>query len=681
MVSLTLISISPADGARNVTPDSNIVLTFNQPIMAGSGNISILNSGYDYYSVDIHSSNIQISGNILTLDPPTDFQPGFTYQVSLHPGLIVGADQSTLENRLITFQAEPPPGPRNLNGTPARDWLLGSNSNDVIAGDGGDDGLLGFGGNDVLLGGTGNDSLDGGDGDDSLDGGFGDDILYDDDGINVLHGGDGHDRLTLRAGNGRSTAYGDDGLDYLETNGTNDTLAGGKDNDYLLANIGATSAMGTVALSGGAGDDKLIVDMAQYRGVHVVLEGGTGKNTYEFRGATPDAPHVIKDFQPGIDTVWLQHAALASPDSNPFGPAGYLKAVQQGSDTLIMQDEDGAAGAHSGWQPYILFQNVALATLGAADFLSMSPDGNTAGVRLQGTDGDDSLNGSIDGDRLYGAGGSDFLIGGGGADTLEGGAGYDFLRGGSDSDVLAGGAGADSLDGDGGDDILDGGDDNDWLRGGGDNDILYGGAGQDMLMGGGGTNVLNGGSGTDFAFLDLDYSNARVTLTNGQYRVEGLRDGTGVNLLQDVERIVFVGYRSTPTLATDIDGNAGQLYRLYLAAFNHTPDDAGYAYWLKRADQGVSMEEIAWQFTQSEEFSTVYGANTSNASFVRQLYHTVLHRAPDDAGYTYWLDALDQQHTTRSRLLRVFAESSEHVEATAGLIGLGIRFDAYYYPF
>lgn len=693
MAYLTLTSVTPTDGARNVPLNSNIMLTFNTLILAGSGTISISNNGdYNWLAIDIHSSQARISGNTLTLVPPADFQLGYTYQVLLHPGLILGVDGSTLKDpELINFQTEPPVGPRILTGTPDRDWLLGSNSNDVMDGNDGNDGLQGFGGNDVLQGGAGDDYLEGGDGDDSLDGGFGNDGLLDGDGNNVLHGADGNDRLTLSAGNGKSTAYGDDGLDYLESNGANDTLVGGNGNDYLLANIGATAGMGTVSLSGGAGDDQLFVYMGDYRGVHAVLDGGTGKNTYEFRGRTPDTPHAITDFQPGIDTIQLSYAALANPDSNPFGPAGYLRAEQRGGDTLILQDDDGAAGTQAGFQPFLLLKNVALASLSAADFLSMSPDGNTAGLRLQGGDGDDSFLGSIDGDRMNGGAGRDFLYGAGGADSLEGGLGTDYLRGGSGNDFLDGGAGSDDLDGGAGDDVLEGGDGNDFLAGGLGSDFISGGAGNDMMFGGSGSskspvndgagaNVFMGGSGLDYAYLDRTFSQTRVSYADGWYRVEDVAGHLATNVLQGVERLVLLGADGMQTLAFDTDGNAGQLYRLYLAAFGHKPDDAGYAYWLKRADQGLSLDDIARQFTQTSEFTSVYGTGGNSAAFVNQLYQTVLHRAPDDAGKAYWVVALDQQRTTPAGLLRLFAESSEHVDAVSGLIGLGIKYD-YFNPF
>lgn len=69
------------------------------------------------------------------------------------------------------------------------------------------------------------------------------------------------------------------------------------------------------------------------------------------------------------------------------------------------------------------------------------------GVRGKLTPGSDWMNGSVGDDNLDGAGRPDFLNGGLGNDRLRGGAGDDQLDGHSGDDVLWGGAGSDYLDG------------------------------------------------------------------------------------------------------------------------------------------------------------------------------------------------------------------------------------------
>jgi hypothetical protein len=116
---------------------------------------------------------------------------------------------------------------------------------------------------------------------------------------------------------------------------------------------------------------------------------------------------------------------------------------------------------------------------------------------LNGRSGDDVLRGGSGDDVLNGGSGDDILRGGSGDDVLNGGSGDDILRGGSGDDELNGGSGDDQLFGGSGDDELNGGSGDDVLRGGTGDDVLNGGSGDDELFGGAGDDVLNGGSGDD----------------------------------------------------------------------------------------------------------------------------------------------------------------------------------------
>jgi hypothetical protein len=62
---------------------------------------------------------------------------------------------------------------------------------------------------------------------------------------------------------------------------------------------------------------------------------------------------------------------------------------------------------------------------------------------------------------------------------------------------------------------------------------------------------------------------------------------------------------------------------------------------------------------------------------VEAVYRNVLHRAPDKAGYDYWVAALDAGHSSTAQLLTAFSESSENQAALAGVIGNGFAFTPY----
>jgi Ca2+-binding RTX toxin-like protein len=142
------------------------------------------------------------------------------------------------------------------------------------------------------------------------------------------------------------------------------------------------------------------------------------------------------------------------------------------------------------------------------DYLS----GGSGSDLLRGGPGDDTLMGRVGVDFLYGDAGRDYLRGGSATDHLFGGDGDDILYGESGNDILHGDAGNDLMFGDvedattGGNDSLFGGTGKDTLTGSGgadqlngedDNDLLNGGAGADALSGGGGDDLLNGDAGND----------------------------------------------------------------------------------------------------------------------------------------------------------------------------------------
>jgi hypothetical protein len=138
--------------------------------------------------------------------------------------------------------------------------------------------------------------------------------------------------------------------------------------------------------------------------------------------------------------------------------------------------------------------------------------------------------------------------------------------------------------------------------------------------------------------------------------------------LANVERLQF----SDQMVALDIDGTAGQAYRLYQAAFDRAPDKAGLGYWISMMDQGVSLQQAADGFVNSPEFASLYGANATDAQFVTALYQNVLHRAPDQAGYDFWMHSI--QIVSRAEVLTDFSESAENHAQLIGTIENGIAY-------
>src|SRR5690349_9335280 len=356
-------------------------------------------------------------------------------------------------------------GSDTIFGGAGSDQILGGFGNDVIEGGTESDSLGGEQGNDTLRGGDGCDGLNGGVGDDVLEGGADGDSLVGDTGSDTLIGGAGNDSLNdvtfvdsnsdnnlLDGGAGTDSLFArnfgfnstpqtivldggteDDSL-FFQGYG-NATLLGGEGNDSISATSFGT---GTFTVDGGAGNDTI-----SFSGGPGTVDGGAGNDTINFSGSgTVDggagsdvvtlsgtatvtlgseqdtlsvdafSQVIVTDFATGAggDKLALNqilNSLVGYDGSNPFG-TGYLRLTQDGSDTLLEIDLDGA-GAVNSHTMLLRLQNTTAANFTSDNFTPPFPP---AGGQL--------------------------IVGGPNIDNLVGGPGNDEIFGFADNDVLAG---------------------------------------------------------------------------------------------------------------------------------------------------------------------------------------------------------------------------------------------------
>lgn len=169
---------------------------------------------------------------------------------------------------------------------------------------------------------------------------------------------------------------------------------------------------------------------------------------------------------------------------------------------------------------------------------------------LHGNDGDDYLEGGAGKDKLQGDSGADTLMGMDGDDKLQGNKGDDYLEGGAGDDKLDGDSGSDTLYGGDGDDKLDGGGrkgEGDYLDGGNGSDRLNGGQGDDTLIGGSGDDIIKGGKGFDTAMFDAsvfdyDFTFKRSSGKSAFSAPEMAIGADGRDEIKDVEALEFNDY-------------------------------------------------------------------------------------------------------------------------------------------
>ena len=236
-----------------------------------------------------------------------------------------------------------------------------------------------------------------------------------------------------------------------------------------------------------------------------------------------------------------------------------------------------------------------------------------------------------------------------GAATLRGGGGQNFVVGDGAVQNMLLGADDDRLFGGGGNDTIGSAGGKDYLDGGSGDDIVVGGIDDDTLLGGAGNDTLQGGRSD-----------------RGDWTFYLAGDGT---LSARHQTAVFAPSQSEVFKPADLNGAGGelaflgaarsqldQLALLYHAAFGRAPDLAGFNFWLQTDN---SIGQLAKALLDSPEWQASGKAQLSDAAFVQQLYQQVLGRAPDAGGQAFWLDALRGQHE-RADVLLGFALGAEH---------------------
>ena len=186
-------------------------------------------------------------------------------------------------------------------------------------------------------------------------------------------------------------------------------------------------------------------------------------------------------------------------------------------------------------------------------------------------------------------------------------------------------------------------------------------------------NQIDGGLGRDTIKYYYDLAEISISVLSNK-SVQVVKPDGGIDSLNNVERL----QGNDLSLAFDIEGNAGQAYRIYEAAFNRDPDPHGLGYWISQFDKGMGLIEISSRFIDSNEFKSIYGTNPTNETFITNLYLNVLDRVPDNSGLDWWVDQLDNNsEKTWKKVLADFSESPENIENNRLELVGGVEYISY----
>lgn len=596
-----------------------------------------------------------------------------------------------------------------LDGGDGNDELFGEDGADLLQGGLGDDLLVAQGGRDILSGGAGDDTLVGGDGNDTLDG---------DSGINILLGGKGDDTYHVRSAADQVVDEGgiDKGMiyaDWVLPVGNIEYWAWAPGVQKLPNWIAALAARQPLAR---VLDASLVIEYhfaeqpasffsdRDKDGMQPFNEAqrAFARQVFEYVGSVANVEFRETDKEEGPGVLVLAN----NRQEDSAGYANYRLLM------LSTEEPDNLAPTAGNYGVEVLLHELGHALGLKHPFSHTDSKGNSSVGPFLSTAEDAARNTvmtyNIDETEfglsysaldlaalhyIYGpspqlaagdttwtldAAGANFIADGAGTDTIDGSA----FAGGVTVDLRPGhwgflGAQAGSIV-EAGQVTVNFGSVIENLRGGAGNDSLTGneianriegGAGNDVITGGAGSDLLDGGLGLDVAVYAGNRADYRLAVGQDGSTVAALRVPHDVDVLNGIERLAF----DDGMLGFDIDGVAGQAYRLYQAAFNRVPDMAGLGYWIGRMDGGASLNEVAAAFIGSQEFAQMYGEKPSHADFLSKIYQNILHRAPDQAGFDYWLKALELGASTTD-ILAQFSQSQENVAALAGVLQDGIAF-------
>lgn len=87
----TLATTSPSNGAVDVPVDGNIVLNFSEPVVKGSGNITITNGSGNNVIIPVTDGQVSVYGSQVTISLDAPLQASTTYYVNIGDGALTDA--------------------------------------------------------------------------------------------------------------------------------------------------------------------------------------------------------------------------------------------------------------------------------------------------------------------------------------------------------------------------------------------------------------------------------------------------------------------------------------------------------------------------------------------------------------------------------------------------------------
>ncbi len=395
----TVSAFSPSDEAVGVALASNIVITFSEAIVRGSGSIVLKTAaGSIVESFDAASSaRLTISGAVLTIDPTINLTYAPGYQVEFAAGTLKDqAGNSYVGTSSYNFTTNTPPrGAVSISGMAIHGQTL-SAGNSLVDADG--LGAISYqwqaNGSD-LNGATASTYV----------------LTFADVGKTitvVARYTDGHGIAEQVISSATAAVIwatqGSAGNDTLAANTITDNLAGGEGDDRYSV----LAASNSITEHANAGTDTVLAPLSWTLGANLENLELLGNKKFSATGnnldntLTGNAAANILDGGTGADTL--------------IGGAGNDVYVVENTGDTIQETGTDAGDSVRSWLDWTLGDNLeSLTLLGTKN---LNGNGNSLNNTLTGNGGNNTFSGGAGNDFLDGASGNDTLTGDAGADTF-----------------------------------------------------------------------------------------------------------------------------------------------------------------------------------------------------------------------------------------------------------------------
>ena len=110
-------------------------------------------------------------------------------------------------------------------------------------------------------------------------------------------------------------------------------------------------------------------------------------------------------------------------------------------------------------------------------------------------------------------------------------------------------------------------------------------------------------------------------------------------------------------MATIVPAQQTAIANLYTALYNRAPDAAGFGFWVQALSNGASLAAITSSFLTSPESKAIYPTSQTSEQFITTFYTTVFGRTPDASGLAFWAGVVNANGGSSSDAAKAIAVS------------------------